>query len=112
MGLSKWARRQLEKLRTELDRVDPERIRTVLLHESGDTRWWTWAGCRANAVRWAALERVAPTICDPISRFTNRAVVLRGDTMLGELSGSLIEGQRSASDAPQLLQSSPDGVRR
>lgn len=86
--LSRRARQRLDELRFEMsNRVDPER--TVLLHESGDTRWWTWAGSRANAVLWAALDHVASEICDPISTFTNDHVVLRSDTTGGELRAAL-----------------------
>ena len=59
--LSRRALERLEELRSSHSaRVNAER--TMLLHEAGETRWWTWAGSRANAVLWAALNSVAPQI--------------------------------------------------
>ncbi|GAA3861892.1 hypothetical protein [Tessaracoccus defluvii] len=53
--LSRRAKEQLEEIRTtHANRVDARR--TVLLHESEETRWWRWAGSRANAVLWSALN--------------------------------------------------------
>ena len=95
--LSRRARQRLNELRVEMaHRVDAQR--TVLLHESGDTRWWTWAGSRANAVLWAALDHVAPEICDPISTFTNDHVVLRGDTTVAELRAALALARQQYGD--------------
>ncbi|CAL8971634.1 ATP-dependent RNA helicase RhlE [Tessaracoccus sp. O5.2] len=95
--LSRRARQRLDELRFEMaHRVDAQR--TVLLHESGDTRWWTWAGSRANAVLWAALERVAPKNCDPVSTFTNDHVVLRGDTTMAELRAALALARQQYGD--------------
>ncbi|MHA7862068.1 DEAD/DEAH box helicase [Tessaracoccus sp. Y36] len=91
--LSKRARKRLEELRTEMgDRVDAGR--TVLLHESGNTRWWTWAGSRANAVLWAALDQVAPHLCDEVSSFTNDHVVLHRDTTGAGLRDALSRAVR------------------
>ena len=91
--LSKRARKRLEELRTEMgDRVDS--TRTVLLHESGNTRWWTWAGSRANAVLWAALDQVAPHLCDEVSSFTNDHVVLHRDTTGAGLRDALSRAVR------------------
>lgn len=88
VAMSRRAMQRLAELRGELgDRVDQRR--TVLLHESGDTRWWTWAGSRANAVLWAAIDEVAPRLVDEVSTFTNDHVVLRGDTSAGELREAL-----------------------
>lgn len=87
--LTKRAHQKLEELRAELaDRIDHDR--TVLLHSSGETRWWTWAGSRANAVIWAAIDEVAPHLCDPVSTFTNDHLVLRSDTSAAELREALL----------------------
>jgi len=86
--LSKRALQRLENLRSELgERVD--RDRTVLLHASGETRWWTWAGSRANAVLWAALDHVVPEICEPTTTFTNDHVAIRADASAVELRDAL-----------------------
>jgi len=76
VSLSGRASRRLAQLRAELgDRVDADR--TVVLHGGGQTRWWPWAGGRANAVLHAALDAVAPDLCDPDRTFTNDHVALR-----------------------------------
>lgn len=69
------------------DRVDAER--SVVLHEDDETRWWTWAGGRANAVLHAALGAVAPELCHPVGTYTNDHVVLRGDAAPSELGAAL-----------------------
>ena len=95
--LSSRAVARLEGLRDEWQhRVDPGR--TVLLHESDATRWWTWAGGRTNALLRAALDHVAPEICDPISTFTNDHVVLRGDTTGAELRAALAMAREEYGD--------------
>ena len=86
--LSRRAKEQLEEIRTtHANRVDARR--TVLLHESEETRWWTWAGSRANAVLWSALNQAAPGICDPESTFSNDHVVLRANATSAELREAL-----------------------
>lgn len=95
--LSARARGRLDGLRAEwANRVDAER--TVLLHEDCATRWWTWAGGRANAVLRAALDAVAPTLGDPIATFTNDHVVLRPDAGAAELREALGEARRRFGD--------------
>lgn len=86
--LSVRAVARIDELREELaDRVDPER--TVILHEEGKTRWWTWAGGRANAVLSAALQSVASSLLDSESGYTNDHIPLRADVGVGELSRAL-----------------------
>lgn len=95
--LSKRALQRLENLRSELvDRVD--RDRTVLLHASGETRWWTWAGSRANAVLWAALYHVVPEICEPTTTFTNDHVAIRADASAVELRDGLEQARKRFGD--------------
>lgn len=80
--------RQLDAVREQLaDWVDADR--TVVLHEDGQTRWFTWAGGRANAVLHAAPTAVAATLCDPDKTFTNDHVVLRADASASELGEAL-----------------------
>jgi len=86
--LSGRASERLARLRADFgDRVDLDR--SVVLHEDGETRWWTWAGGRANAVLHAALDDVAPDLCQPDRTYTNDHVVLRGDASASELSVAL-----------------------
>ncbi|MFD0597248.1 hypothetical protein ACFQZ4_37345 [Catellatospora coxensis] len=44
-------------------------------HRGDDVRWWTWAGYRANATLAATLGGIA----DPMQRFDDRHIRLRGD---------------------------------
>lgn len=86
--LSGRASERLGVLRGELgDRVDADR--TVVLHAEDETRWWTWAGGRANAVLHAALDAVTPELCHPDSTFTNDHVALRADASASELGAAL-----------------------
>lgn len=90
--LSNRAVERLEGLRIEWQhRVDPSR--TVLLHEPNGTRWWTWAGGRANAVLRAALDTVAPGFGDPDGTFTNENVLLRAGVTAAELQTALEEAR-------------------
>jgi len=47
----------------------------IVRHDSGDVRWWTWAGFRANATLAATLSEVV----DPVHRFDDRQIRLRDD---------------------------------
>ncbi|SDL43797.1 DEAD/DEAH box helicase [Tessaracoccus oleiagri] len=88
VGLTARASARLQELRHEwADRVDP--TRTVVLNDPDDTRWWTWAGGRANALLHAALEQVAPRLCDEQSTFTNHYVSFRRDIAASELRDAL-----------------------
>jgi ATP-dependent Lhr-like helicase len=57
------------------DRVDP--ASTLVVHDGSRTRWWTWAGGRANAVLIAALQAVDPTLVDDDYIYDNRQIGLR-----------------------------------
>ncbi|BEH01464.1 DEAD/DEAH box helicase [Brooklawnia propionicigenes] len=108
VGLSGRASERLAGLRAELgDRVDAER--TVVLHEDGQTRWWTWAGGRANAVLHAALDAVAPELCHPDSTYTNDHIVLRGEATESGLGAALAAanqrfGEDLAGVQPEVMQ--------
>lgn len=93
VDFSRRATERLDALRAGLgDRVDAER--TVVLHEAGETRWWTWVGGRANAVLDAALKAVAPGLCDPDSTHTDNHIALRADAGLDELEAALAAARR------------------
>ncbi|MFY1696355.1 MULTISPECIES: hypothetical protein [unclassified Solwaraspora] len=47
----------------------------ILRDRSGDLRWWTWAGYRANATLAATLSEVV----DPVQRFDDCQIRLRAD---------------------------------
>ena len=50
---------------------------TVVATIDGRTRWWTWAGGRANAVLTAALESVDASLIDDEHIYDNRQIGLR-----------------------------------
>ena len=86
--LTKRAQEALAALEIDLaPRVDLDR--TVLLHDEDKTRWWTWAGGRANAVLSAALEEVDPSLLDAEATYTNESIPLRTDAGAGELTAAL-----------------------
>ncbi len=107
-----WSGRASERLavlRAELgERVDADR--TVVLHEGGETRWWTWAGGRANAVLHAALDAVAPRLCSRDRSYTNDHVVLRSDVSASELGAALALARATFGD--DLASVEPEITRR
>lgn len=58
---------------------------TLVRTEGSRTRWWTWAGGRANAMLTAALETVDPTLVDGDYVYDNRQVGLRSGVTATEL---------------------------
>ena len=58
---------------------------TLIRTEGSRTRWWTWAGGRANAMLTAALETVDPTLVDGDYVYDNRQVGLRSGVTPVEL---------------------------
>jgi ATP-dependent Lhr-like helicase len=54
--------------------------RTVISHDETGSRWWTWAGARANAVLYAALKEFTEGVLDPIGTFDNFRIELRSAT--------------------------------
>ena len=79
VALTKRAQERLAGLRAELSTFVAVNASVVLPHGSGQARWWTWAGGRANAVVAAAVAKVEPTLLDQADRYDNRYVKLRGD---------------------------------
>ena len=57
--------------------------------DSGQVRWWTWAGARANGSLASALAAVSPGLVDELDRYDNRYVRLRGDATVGAVRESL-----------------------
>lgn len=62
---------------------------TVLSAEDSRTRWWTWAGARANAVLVAALDHVKPQVLGDSVSYDNWQIGLRGDVTADELRRAL-----------------------
>lgn len=62
---------------------------TVLSAEPSRTRWWTWAGARANAVLIAALDQVWPHVLGESISYDNWQIGLRGDVTATELRRAL-----------------------
>lgn len=93
VALTARAERQLPRLREEhLDRVDAGC--TMVVTEGTSTRWWTWAGARANAVLVAALEAADPTLVDGDYAYDNSYLGLRSSVGPAELRHAAHEVQR------------------
>ncbi len=91
--VSQRARQQLPRLQEEFaDRID--RGCTLVLTQGSRTRWWTWAGARANAMLIAALEAVDPTLVDGDYVYDNQQVGLRASVGAAELRRAVHEVQR------------------
>lgn len=86
--LSARATERLPIARTEhLGRVDD--ACTVVATVDSRTRWWTWAGGRANAVLTAALESVDASLIDDDHIYDNRQIGLRTHVGAADLRRSV-----------------------
>jgi len=63
--------------------------------DSGQVRWWTWAGAWANGVLATALAWIDPGLVDELDRYDNRYVKLRGDATAGQLRQALQAAKQS-----------------
>lgn len=91
--LSQRAQQQLPRTWEEFaDRADPSC--TLVVTEGSRTRWWTWAGARANALLVAALESVEVTLLDGDYVYDNRQIGLRSSVGAAELRHAVHEVQR------------------
>ena len=82
--ISKRARTKLDELRRDFSWVDTEGT-TVVRDPAGVSRWWTFAGLRANAI----LGELAGPLRLPTSREDNLAIRLRDDVSIEELKRRL-----------------------
>ena len=57
--------------------------------DTGQARWWTWAGARANGTIASALANVRPGLVDELDRYDNRYIKLRADATPGEVREAL-----------------------
>jgi ATP-dependent Lhr-like helicase len=73
--LTKRAVAGLEGQRSSRDALVHPGGSVIVRHESGDVRWWTWAGFRANATLAATLSEFV----DPVHRFDDCQIRLRED---------------------------------
>ncbi len=78
-----------------LNRVDADS--TLVVTDAGRTRWWTWAGGRANAILVAALESVDPTLVDDDYVYDNRQIGLRSNVGAHDLRRTVHEVQARVS---------------
>jgi ATP-dependent Lhr-like helicase len=90
--------------------------RSSLVHPGGsvivrdrhgdDLRWWTWAGFRANATLAATLTEVV----DPVQRFDDSQIRLRGDLTRDEWQSLIADaGQRLC--LPEVNKKALDGLK-
>lgn len=82
--LTQRAQEQLPRARAESSgRVEADC--TLINTENGRTRWWTWAGGRANAILTAALESVDASLIDDEYVYDNRQIGLRSRVSAADL---------------------------
>jgi ATP-dependent Lhr-like helicase len=97
VALTRRATDRLGHLREELaDRVWSDG--TVLAADGARTRWWTWAGAKANAVLVSALDNVAPDLLGETITYDNWQIGLRGDATGVELRRALVMAQEQMGD--------------
>jgi ATP-dependent Lhr-like helicase len=98
VSLTKRATERLALIREEIQSTVSEHVSLVLAHDSGQARWWTWAGGRANGVLAAALTAVAPGLVDELERYDNRYVKLRGDASAGAVRDAVAAARKRFGD--------------
>ncbi|MFN8074157.1 MAG: DEAD/DEAH box helicase [Kineosporiaceae bacterium] len=89
--LSRRALARLESARESHGRYADDAA-SVVAHETR-TRWWTFAGARANAVLASALAVVAPNLLDP-GTWTNLHVTLAPEATAAEVMRALHEARK------------------
>jgi ATP-dependent Lhr-like helicase len=94
VSLTSRATERLALIREEVTPTVSESASLVLPHDSGQARWWTWAGGRANGVLAAALSAAAPGLVDELERYDNRYVKLRGDATPGAVRKAVSEARK------------------
>ncbi|MFT4164433.1 MAG: DEAD/DEAH box helicase [Microlunatus sp.] len=95
--LSKRAKEHLPVVRADyLNRID--RDSTLVVTVDARTRWWTWAGGRANAILVAALESVDPTLVDDDYVYDNRQIGLRSSVTGADLRRAVHTVQARVAD--------------
>lgn len=100
--LSGRAETRLEVLRSQYaQQVDP--ASTVVAKIDDRTRWWTFAGGRANQLLAAALGEVAPDLMDDWVT-TNYAVSLRSDATAAAVSMAMREAKSQFGEGLELIE--------
>lgn len=85
--LSRRAEDALARLREERS-AQVDELSLVVAREDRRTRWWTWAGLRANA-RWvAAFNAVAPELLDELNTYDNLQIALRVDATSADVAAA------------------------
>lgn len=81
---------------------------TVIVRDRGgdDLRWWTWAGFRANATLASTLSEVV----DPIQRFDDQQIRLRGDLTAAEFKALAADASQRLS-LPEVNKKALDGLK-
>lgn len=96
--LSRRAADRLAQVRGEYARTVTSAGLVVAPWDSGQVRWWTWAGARANGVLATALASIDPGLVDELDRYDNRYVKLRGDATAGQVRQALLAARESFGD--------------
>lgn len=91
--LSRRATERLEVVREEYAATVHPAGLVVAPWDTGQVRWWTWAGARANGVLATALTEVSPGLIDELERYDNRYLKLRADASAGEVRESLAQAR-------------------
>ncbi|WP_369133019.1 hypothetical protein [Modestobacter sp. I12A-02662] len=98
VSLTRRATERLAVVREDVAPTVSTDTSLVLPHDSGQARWWTWAGGRANGVLAAALSAAAPGLVDELERYDNRYVKLRGDATTGAVRQAVAEARKRLGD--------------
>jgi ATP-dependent Lhr-like helicase len=98
VSLTKRATERLALARREIEPTVAEGSSLVLPHDSGQARWWTWAGGRANGVLAEALTSVGAGLVDELERYDNRYIKLRGDATPGAVREAVAQARKQFGD--------------
>jgi ATP-dependent Lhr-like helicase len=92
--LSKRATARMRALREEYEITVEKHARVITTDPKSGSRWWTWAGGRANALLAAAISAVDPTLIDEVDRYDNRYLRMNDAHASGALRAALADAHR------------------
>lgn len=93
VSLTRRAITQITRIRADSEPWVDASASLVRPHQTGQSRCWTWAGGRANALLATALSAVEPGLVDEQTRYDNRYVRLRDNVTAGAVR-SAVAGAR------------------
>ena len=93
ISLTRRATTRIAGMRADLQPSVDVSSSLVRPHESGQSRWWTWAGGRANVLLAAALSAVEPGLVEERVRYDNRYLRLGQNVTAGAVRSAALRAR-------------------